>query len=290
MQNLIKISEPNLGGNLIPKLSSVIKSGKLTHGKYVKEVEKQLAAYLKIPYVITVSSGTAALHTALKILNICPQDEVITTPFTFISTASAILMVGATPVFADIEIETFLIDPQKVAEKITKKTKAIIAVDLFGQMADYKNLRRIIGNKKITLIEDASQSLGAKQNNKQIGAKADITTLSFYSTKPLTSIEGGALLTHRSDLAQKAISFRDNGRNNKHPDIFDTVGFNYRMTELEAILLLSQLPNFEHKLKKRQNNANFLTESLSKISAIITPKTMAMNHHIFRSYDCRNFG
>jgi len=280
----IKIAEPVLSSNIIPKLKRILHSGNLAQGKWVEKIEKNLAEYLNASFCVAVSSGTAALHAALSILNIGPGDEVITTPFTFISTASAILMVGAKPVFVDIEYDSFLIDPTQIEGKISKRTKAIIAVDLFGQMADYQKISSFAKKNGIFVIEDACQALGSRQKRKPIGSLADIATLSFYATKPLTAGEGGAIITNSKKFAKKAKSFRNIGRNLKNPELFNILGFNYRMTEFQAVILLSQLPKFEENLVQRRKNANFLTSNLSKIPGIETPTVENENQHTFSQY------
>jgi perosamine synthetase len=279
-----RISKPNIPPNVILKIQRILKSGNLASGELVEKLEQSLSRFLNISYCINLSNGTAALHTALKSLEIGPDDEVITSPFTFISSASSILMAGAKPVFADIEERTFLIDPAEIKKRTTKKTKAIIVVDLFGQMADYQKIHSLVKNKGIFIIQDACQALGAKQGQNSIGYLADLTILSFYATKLIAAGEGGALLTNNRRLAQKAKIFSHLGFNPKNPEKIYEIGFNYRMTEIQAAILLSQLPKIEKILKQRVENVQYLNQKLSSIEGIVTPLVEDQNFHTFSQY------
>jgi len=280
----IKIAQPTIPLSVIPELRKIFVSGNLAQGEYVHKLERYLANYLNAPFCIAVSSGTAALHIALRVLGIGPGDEVITTPFTFISTASTILMVGAKPIFADIEDDSFLIDPIQIERNLTKKTKAVIAVDLFGQMANYQAICHLAKKYGFYVIEDSCQALGARQDQTPIGSQADIATLSFYATKPITSGEGGALIVNNKKFAEKAQVFRNIGRELKSPVKFKTLGENYRMTEIQAAILLAQFPKLNKNIKRRQENAEYLTQQLGSIAGIVTPAIKNKNTHIFSQY------
>ena len=192
---MIPIAKPYIGEEEVNAVMQVIRSGTLAQGPKVLELEDKFSKSCGAKYSIALNSGTAALHTALKVAEIGENDEVITTPFTFIATANTILMQKARPVFADIEEETFNINPEKI--KITKKTKAIVTVDLYGHLCDYESIRQI--SDKI-IIEDACQAVGAEYEGKKAGNFGDVAAFSFYATKNITCGEGGMLKIGRAHV------------------------------------------------------------------------------------------
>ena len=251
-----------------------MKSGMLTSalgaGLKVKEFEKKYAEFASVKHAIAVNTGTAALHTALLASGIKTGDEVILPAFTFVATAEAIVLAGAKPVFADIDPETYTLAPEAVKKAITKKTKAIIPVDLYGLPADIKPIREITSNQNITIIADCAQSHGAIYEKKPAGAFADLACWSLYAAKNIGTGEGGAVTTDNDELAEKTRMVRTHGEKVKYQSIM--LGTNYRMTEIQAaigIVQLSRLPNF---LSKRAKNAQLLTEKLENQEKLKLPQ------------------
>ncbi len=281
---MIQISKPFIGKEEIEAVTDVLKSGNIAQGQKVRELEEKFAKFCGTKYTIAVNSGTAALHTALNSVGIKPGDDVITTPFTFIATANSILMAGAKPVFADIEQDTFNINPEKIKDKITKKTKAIMTVDLYGQLCDYEEIGKIAEKNNLTVIEDACQAIGAEFNGKKAGSFGDIGVFSFYATKNITCGEGGAVVTNNRDYADKSKLFRQHGRSNMSTYDYISLGYNYRMTDIQAAMLLEQFKKINIITKKRIENAKYFSKELGKIKGITIPAIKKNNKHVFHQY------
>src|SRR3989338_8000925 len=211
-------------------------------------------------------------------------DEVITTPFTFIATANVILMQQAKPIFADIDEQTFNIDPVSVQEKITDKTKAIITVNLYGQLCDYDNITKISGKKGILILEDTCQAIGAQYNGKMAGSFGDVGAFSFYATKNITCGEGGAITTDNKEFAEKSKLFRQHGMSTIGAYDYDDIGYNYRMTDINAAFLLEQLKKVDEINVKRIKNAAYLSEQLGRINGIEVPFVKKGYKHVFHQY------
>lgn len=281
---MIPISKPYFGKEEIKAVEGVLKSGMVAQGPKVQEFEKKFADFCNVKYAVAVNSGTAALHTALRVVGIKQGDEVITTPFTFIATANSILMQNAKPVFVDVEEDTFNIDSEKIQEKITKKTKAIITVDLFGHLCNYKAISEIAEDNKLLVVEDAAQAVNAEFNDKKSGSFGSIATFSFYATKNITCGEGGIITTNNKAYAENAKLFRQHGRSNINAYDYESLGFNYRMTDISAAMLLEQLKKIDLITKKRIENAEYLSKNLSKINGIKVPAVKKGNKHVFHQY------
>lgn len=279
---MIKIALPIIGKEEIEAVRRVLKSGRIAQGPKVKEFEEKIANYIGVRYAIATSSGTTALHTALLALGIKQKDEVITTPFTFIATANSILYCNAKPVFSDINEKTFNIEPENVKEKITKRTKAIIPVHLFGHPAEMKRLIELAEENKLFLIEDAAQALGAKYKGKKVGCFGDCGIFSFYATKNITTGEGGMIVTDNKALAERCKKIRNHGERLRY--ISDILGFNYRMTEIAAAIGIVQLEKLEKFIRRRIKNANFLTKKLKMVRGIETPFVAKHVRHVFHQY------
>jgi len=279
---MIKIASPSISEKEIKAVEKVLKSGMLAQGQRVKEFEEKIAEYIGVKYAIATSSGTTALHTALLAIGIGPGDEVITTPFTFIATANSILYCGAKPVFADIDEKTFNIDPSKIEEKITKKTKAILPVHLYGQPADIKSLLEICEDHNLFLVEDAAQALGAEFKGKKVGSFGDCGIFSFYPTKNITTGEGGMIVTDNKNIAERCAKIRNHGEYKRY--FVDSLGYNYRMAEIAAAIGLVQIQKLEGFIKKRIKNAEFLSKSLKKIPEIEPPFVKKNVRHVFHQY------
>ncbi len=248
----------------IAAVTDALRSDWLTTGPRVPEFEDGLAAVTGARHAVAFSSGTAALHGATAVAGLGPGDEAVTTPMTFVATANAVLYVGATPRFADVRSDSLLIDPPLVAEAVTPRTKAIIAVDYAGQPADYVALREIADRGPggpLTLIADASHSLGATLDGRAVGTLADLTVLSLHPAKILTTGEGGAVLTDRDDLAAALRRFRNHGISSELAARRDwtyamvELGYNYRLTDIGAALGRAQLQRLDEWLRRRRQLA-----------------------------------
>jgi dTDP-4-amino-4,6-dideoxygalactose transaminase len=284
---MIPIAKPLIGQEEIDGVMGVLKSGTIAEGPKVKEFEEAFGKYVGAGQAIAVNSGTAALHVALLARGIGKGDEVITTPFTFIATANSVLYTGAKPVFADIEPETFNIDPADIEKKITKKTKAIIPVDLYGHPADMKAIMDIAADHGLAVIEDACQAHGAQLNGKACGS-FDIGCFSFYPTKNMTTSEGGIITCNDESFAETARMIKSHGSKVRYYHLM--LGYNLRMTDIGAAIGLAQLAKVEGFNAARIRNAKLLNEELKGIPGIITPSTKPGSRHVFHQYTIRVTG
>jgi len=277
----------------IKAVNEVLRSDWLTTGPKIAEFEEAFAAKVGAKYAVAVSSGTAALHAAAFACGIKENDEVITTPLTFAASANCILYQKAKPVFADIEATTLLLDPDEVEAKITERTKAIIAVDYAGQPCDYDKLNELAQKYNLTLIADACHALGAKYKERPAGSLADLNVFSFHPVKPITTAEGGMITTNDADLAQKMRRFRNHGftseakeREEKGSWFYEMVclGFNYRLSDLNAALGISQLKRLDENLARRQKIASFYDRALEDIEGIIPLQRYPEREHAWHLY------
>lgn len=266
----------------IEEVVKVLKSDFLTTGPKIEEFEKKFANYIGAKYAVAISNGTAALHAACFAAGIKEGDEVITTPITFAASANCILYQGGKPVFADIDPKTYNIDIEDVERKITKKTKAIIPVDFTGQPVDIDAVNDIAKKYGLIVIEDAAHSFGAEYKDKKIGSLVDMTTFSFHPVKHITTGEGGMITTNDDKLYNKLKLFRTHGitrdkemLHNKEegPWFYEQLelGYNYRMTDIQAALGISQLNKINGFLKRRREIAKKYDEYLKNIDGIILP-------------------
>lgn len=252
----------------------------------VKKFEENFAKYLGVKYCIGVASGTDALILALKALDIKPGDEVIVPANTFIATALAATYVNAKPVLVDVNPETFNIDVSNLEKAITKKTKAIIPVDLCGQPADMIAMKRIAKKHKLYVVEDAAQSHGAMIGNKRVGNFADITTFSFYPAKNLGALgDGGAVVTNNKSLYKKVLSLRNYGQKKKY--YHNEKGFNSRLDTIQASFLDIKLKKLDAWTKERQKIAEFYNKNLANIKDVKTPKVLENASHVYHLYVIR---
>jgi perosamine synthetase len=279
----------------VEKVASVIKKGLYwAIGPEIKEFEKRVSEYVGVKYALALNSGTSALHVILAAYGIGEGDEVIIPSFTFIATANAPLFVGARPVFAEIEGETYGLDPEDVERKITPGTKAIIPVHYGGSSCHIEELRQIAQKHNLILIEDAAESLGAMVNGKKVGSFGDSAILSFCAPKVITTGEGGMILTNSRDIYKKAKLIYNHGRV-ETADYFSsaeqmeyvTLGYNFRMSTMTAALGIAQLEKIDEIIRMRRENAAYLTEELSKIEGIETPKEPLGYFHVYQMYTIR---
>lgn len=267
----------------IQAVTDVLKSDYLTCGPKVDELERALCDYTGAKYAVAVSNGTAALHCACIAAGIGPGDEVITTPITFAASANCALYCGATPVFADIDPDTYNIDPESIRAHITEKTKAVVAVDFTGQVVEIEEIRKICDEYHLLFIEDAAHSIGSSYNGKMVGSLADITTFSFHPVKTVTGGEGGAVLTNRKDLYDKIYLAHVHGITHdaakmmeEHPEgwYYEQVslGYNYRLTDFQSALVLSQLSKIERFKARRRQIVNRYNEAFAGVPQLIVQK------------------
>jgi UDP-2-acetamido-2-deoxy-ribo-hexuluronate aminotransferase len=263
------------------RIRNVLDHGQFIMGPEIAELEQRLADYVGVKHCITVSSGTHSLEIALRALNIGPGDEVITVPFTWISSAEVILLVGAKPVFVDIDPNYFNIDVNQVENAITSRTKAIIPVSLFGQMPDYDAINEIAARHGVTVIEDAAQSFGATQRGRRSCSVTKISSTSFFPAKPLGCFgDAGALFTDDSHLSDTMRAIRTHGGLKRHHHTH--IGTNGRMDTLQAAVILAKLPFFDEEVKRRNEIGARYTELLRDACDI--PKVMPGNTHVYAQY------
>ena len=281
---MINLSKPIIEENEINAVVSVLKSGMLAQGEVTKKFEEDFAKKTNKKYAIAVSNGTAGLHTALHAIGIKEGDEVITTPFTFVATANAILMVGAKPVFVDINEDDFCIDPKKIEEKITKNTKAILGVNLYGQIYNYEKINNICKKYNLKLVEDACQSIGAERNGVVSGNFGDIAVFSLYATKNIVTGEGGMIVTDNEEVNEKCRRFRHHGQDEKIRYNYIDLGYNYRITDIASAIGVEQIKRLEDISKKRNDSADTYNELLKNIDGLILPKVSEGNKHVYHQY------
>ncbi len=281
---MIPIASPLIEEEERQAVLAVLNSGRLAQGPVVAQFERAVAAFCGAKHAIAVGNGTFALDLGLKAIGIQPGDEVITTPFTFVATTNAILMQGAIPVFVDIDEKTFNIDPKLIEQKITKKTKAIVPVDLYGQPHDYDEIQHIAKKHNLKVVEDSAQALGAFFNGKSAGLLGDVGAFSFYATKNLTTGEGGVILTNSDEIANLCRILRNQGQDEKVRYEYVMLGYNYRLTELQAALGVEQMKRLDSVSAARIANARLYDEGLKGISWLRTPVQAPNRTHVYHQY------
>lgn len=258
----------------------VLKSDYLTCGPKIGELEQKLCEVTGAKYAVAIANGTAALHVACMAAGVGEGDEVITTPITFAASANCALYCGAKPVFADINPDTYNIDPDDIERKITDKTKAVVAVDFTGQAVEIDRIREICNKHNLIFIEDGAHSIGTKYKDKAVGSLADMTTFSFHPVKTITGGEGGAIMTNDKELYDRLVLYRAHGitRNAElmehkadGPWYYEQIdlGYNYRMTDIQAALIISQLDKLERFVNRRKEIVNMYNEAFKEMPEII---------------------
>lgn len=257
----LKKQYSSIEGDIDLSIKRVLKSGQFILGPEVSSLEKEAAEYIGVKYAIGVASGTDALHLSLLACGIGEGDEVITTPFTFIATAEAVSYCGAKPVFVDIDINTYNIATEKIEEKITKKTKAIIPVHLYGRAADMDRIMEIAGRYKLKVIEDCAQSFGTEYKNKKTGSIGNAGAFSFFPSKNLGAYgDGGIVVTDDGAIADKIKTLRAHGSRQKY--IHRVIGYNSRLDEIQAAILRIKLKKIDQWNEMRRKNASIYNNLL----------------------------
>lgn len=269
----IPLSKPDITNKEIKAVEKVLKTSRLSLGDKHIEFEKIVARFAGVKYAVAVNSGTSGLHLIIRALGISKLDEVITSPFSFISSSNCIIYEGAKPVFADIDEKTFNIDVKKIEEKITKKTKAILAPDIFSQSVDWSELKKIAKKHKLYLIEDSAEALGSEYKGKRCGSFGDAAIFAFYPNKQITTGEGGMILTNNKKIYDLCKSMANQGRKVKDGKWLEHImlGYNYRLDEMSCALGIVQMQRIKEILKKRNNVASLYNKKLKNIGELEIP-------------------
>jgi len=271
---MISLVKPIFSQKDADDITKILKSAYVRMGPYTKEFEEKFASKVGAKYAYAVSNGTAALHCAY-LSTLKPGDEVIAPAFTFIATISTVIYSNAKPILVDVDPDTFLLDPEKVKEKITKKTRAIAPVHLFGNSCDMKALTEIAEDHNLLIVNDCAQAHGTEYYKKDLGSWPNISCYSFYPTKTMTTGEGGIVTTDDAELKRLGSLIRSHGDDGRYHHII--FGLNYRITDIMSAIGLNQLTQLDQFLQKRRHNADVLIKGLKKIDGVtpqkITPKT-----------------
>jgi dTDP-4-amino-4,6-dideoxygalactose transaminase len=267
-------------------LDRVLESQRFILGAEGDALEMEIAEYCRCDHAIGVSSGTDALLAALMAIEVKPGDEVITTPYSFFATTSAIVRAGATPVFVDIDRGTYNIDPAGIAAKISPRTRAIIPVHLFGQMADMPAIMNVARRHRLIVIEDAAQAIGAEFQGARAGSLGDLACFSFYPTKNLGGFgDGGMITTNDAGLAERLRLLRNHGFQTKYHN--EILGWNFRLDEIQAAVLRVKLKHLDHWTEARRRNAHLYRENIVKTASVELPYEVPASRHIYHQFVIR---
>ncbi|MCL4805252.1 MAG: DegT/DnrJ/EryC1/StrS family aminotransferase [Anaerolineae bacterium] len=281
---MITLVKPILGPEEQAAVAAVLASGQLAQGARVAEFEERFAAFCGVRHAVAVTSGTMALWLALLAHDIGPGDEVITTPFSFIATANVALYTGATPVFVDIDPRTFNLDPDRIEEAITPRTRAILPVHLYGLPCDMDRIMATAARHGLAVIEDACQAHGAAVNGRHVGSFG-AGCFSFYATKNMTTGEGGIMTTNDEAIADRARVLRAHGMRQRY--YHEQLGHNFRMTDIQAAIGLVQLDRLPELTARRQANAAFLASALADMETLLLPVCDAGYEHVYHQFTIR---
>lgn len=281
---MIKISSPQIGREEEAAVLEVLRGGQLSQGQEVDQFEEDFKAYLGIKYAAAVNSGTSALMLGCQALGLKTGDEVITTPFSFIASSTAIIYTGATPVWVDINRD-FNLDPNRIEEKITPQTKAILVVHLYGNPANMTAINKIARKHHLKVIEDAAQAHGSKIDNRFVGTMSDIACFSFYPTKNMTTVEGGMVVSNNRFLIEKVKLLRTYGSTKRY--YHSLISYNFRLSNLMAAIGSAQLKKLDRFNLARNQNASYLSNQLADLKYIETPLVKTGNYSCFHQYTIR---
>lgn len=280
----IPIAEPVLIGNELKYVEDCIISTWISHGKYIDAFEKDFAKFCETDYATTVVNGTAALHLLLATMGLGRGDEIIMPTLTFVATANAARYLGVKPIFVDVEYETWNIDPTKIEEKITPKTKAIIAVHLYGHPADMDKINAIGKKYGIPVLEDACEAHGARYKKKRVGSLSKAAIFSFYGNKIITTGEGGMIVSNNRSLIDRAKYLKSHAMDKKRKYYHGEIGYNYRLTNLQAAVGLAQLENITTVIAAKRKNARMYNTHLKGIDGIMLPTEKEWAESVFWMY------
>lgn len=295
-KNSIPYSKQTIDEDDVAAVINVLKSDWLTTGPMVTRFETEIAHFTGASFGVAVSSGTAALHAAMFAIDIKAGDEVIVPSLTFAATANAVVYQGGTPVFADIEPHSFLIDPTSVASKISPRTKAIIAVDYAGNPCDYDALNRLAKKNNLILVSDACHSLGGKYKDRKVGTLADLSVFSFHPAKHITTAEGGMITTNNENFARRIKTFRNHGITTDHRERAEKgtchyemieLGYNYRLNDIQCALGVSQLKKLPAWIERRNAIAHSYTNAFNKVPYLELQKPQEQSLHAHHLYVIR---
>ncbi|MFW6038143.1 MAG: DegT/DnrJ/EryC1/StrS family aminotransferase [Candidatus Saliniplasma sp.] len=284
MNGKIPAAEPLIEEEEKRAVQEVLESGQIASGPRVREFEDKFADYIGVEHSIAVSSGTSALISSLIAAGVGKGDEVIVTPYSFVSSVTSVLLAGAKPVFVDIKYDTLCIDHDKIEENINEDTKAIIPVHLFGQPAEMERIGSIAKENQLFIIEDACQAHGAEYKDKKVGSLGDLGCFSFYATKNMMTGEGGMITTDNKELADMVRMLREHGRT-EHG--YKVPGYNFMMTDLEAALGIEQLKKLDGINEKRRKNAEILHDDLKSAEeegCLVRPVEADGTKHVYHQY------
>jgi perosamine synthetase len=272
MREMISMSRADLDDSDIAAVVAVLRSGRLALGPKTQEFEECLARYIGVEYAVAVNSGTSALHLAVRAMGLGPGDEVLVPSFTFAASVNALLFEGITPAFLDIEPETYNLDPRDLERKLSPRTRAVMAVDVFGHPVEWDAIGPAAARHGLRIIDDACEALGAEYRGVPVGRFGDAATFAFYPNKQLTTGEGGMLVTDDDRIAELARSLRNQGRAEMGAWLeHERLGYNYRLDEMSAALGVSQMARLESFLDKRAGVAKMYTERLRDLPEVRPP-------------------
>jgi perosamine synthetase len=278
----IPVAAPQIEDEEKAAVMSVLSTGQLAQGPVTEAFEREFAEWCGVAHAVAVNSGTAALHLLMLAHGFGEGDEVITSPFTFVASANAALFVGARPVFVDIERETYCLDPELVEAAITRRTRAIMPVDLYGHPAQIEELREIAERRGVMLLEDACQAHGAAIGARKAGGLGVDATFSFYPTKNMTTGEGGMVTTGDASIAEKVGVLRQHGAAQRYHH--DLLGYNFRMTDIAAAIGRAQLAKLDRFNERRRRNASVLDEQLAGTPGVVTARERRGYRHVYHQY------
>ena len=295
IDSFIPYGRQNIEQDDIDAVIEVLRSAWITQGPWGGEFEKQVAAYCGVSYAVAFNSGTSALHAAIYAAGIGPGDEVITSPVTFLATANAAVYTGARPVFVDMDINSYCIDPQLLEAAITPRSRAIVPVDYAGYPVDISVIKEIARRHNLLIIEDAAHALGARRQGRAVGQDADMSILSFHPVKHITTGEGGMVLTDNPELQERLRQFRSHGivrdasrmMENHGPWYYEmqSLGYNFRLSDIQSALGISQLKKLETFVEERQRIACYYDQAFAGIKQLHTPpRPAAGDRHAYHLY------
>ncbi len=281
MGRFIPVAEPALVGNEKAYILDCLESNQIARGSYVARFERALADCCGVEQAISCCNGTAALHLALLALGVGPGDEVILPTFTYVATANAVSYCGARPVFVDSEPETCNLDPALIENKITRRTKCIIAVHLYGHPADMHPVLDVARRNGLGVVEDATEALGARYRDQPVGSLGDMAAFSFHAAKVITTGEGGMVTCHDDDLARKVRQLKEQSMQPDRRYWFSHIGYNYRMTNIAAAMGLAQVEKIDWHLARRRENAARYQEYLGHCRSVILLGEQPWAKHVY---------